>query len=165
MGVTPLRQLCLTAAILLASAGAAEAQAAKRGIARVEFGNAAIHGRISRGDGMHLAARLAYTWQDDRIRLEGGIFHGTADDGFTGADVGMELRGCASTCRAVPFVTVALGGINDRLGAAPLARLSLGLDVKLSTNHLLRVGLLRGTHGKGSSGPNAWVIGFSRRIG
>jgi len=160
-----LRQLWLTAGIILAGASAAEAQPAKRGVVRVEFGHAAIHGRISRGDGALVAGRLAYGWQDDRIRLEGGIFHGTADDGFTGADVGMELRGCPSTCRAVPFVTVALGGIHDRLGAAPLARLSLGLDVKLSTNHLLRVGLLRGTHGKGSSGPNAWVIGLSRRIG
>ena len=28
--------------------------------------------------------------------LEGSVIHGTADEGFTGADVGMELRGCRS---------------------------------------------------------------------
>jgi hypothetical protein len=161
----PLVVPAIVAAIVLAAASVAEAQDTHRGVVRVEFGNAAIHGRLSRGDGVHIAARLAYGWQDDRIRLEAGIIRGTADDGFTGADVGMELRGCPRACRVVPWLAVALGGINDRLGAAPMARLSLGLDVKLSTNHLLRVGLLRSTHGKGSSGPNGLVLGFSRRIG
>jgi hypothetical protein len=151
--------------LLLAVADVAAAQDVRRGAVRVEFGPAAIHGDISSGDGVHIAARIAYGWQDDRLRLEAGFLHGTADDGFTGADVGMELRGCPSRCRVVPWVAVALGGINDQLGAAPMARLSLGLDVKLSSNHLLRVGLLRSTHGKGFSGPNGIVFGFSRRVG
>lgn len=155
----------MTAVIVVVTANAAAAQDERRGIVRVEFGTAAIHGSLSRGDGVHVAGRIARGWQDDRIRLEAGILHGTADEGFTGADVGMELRGCPRSCRVVPWLAVALGGINDRLGAAPMARLSVGVDVRLSTNHLLRAGLLRSTHGKGSPGPNGMIVGFTRRIG
>ena len=65
------------------------------------------------GDGVYVGIRVARGWQDDRVRLEGSVIHGTADEGFTGADLGMELRGCRSACRVIPYLAVALGGIND----------------------------------------------------
>ena len=46
-----------------------------------------------------------------------------------------------------------------------MARLSLGLDLRMSKTRLVRLGLLRGTHGKGFAGPNGFVIGFTQRFG
>jgi hypothetical protein len=155
----------LAATILAGAADAAFAQDLRRGLVRIEAGDARIHGTISHGNGAHVALRVARVWQDDHIRLEGSFIHGTADDGFTGADVGIELRGTPSRSRVVPYAAVALGGIHDRLGAAPMARLSVGIDLRLNADRLLRIGLLRSTHGKGSSGPNAFVVGFTQRFG
>jgi hypothetical protein len=108
--------------------------------------------------------RVARGWQDDRVRLDAGFMRGTADEGFTSVDAGLELRACGSACRVVPFVGVGLGGITDNVGAAPMPRLTFGVDVKLSRRHLLRAGVLRSTHGKGSTGPNGLVFGFSHRF-
>jgi hypothetical protein len=46
-----------------------------------------------------------------------------------------------------------------------MLRLSIGVDLKLNADRLLRIGLLRSTHGKGSKGPNAFVLGFTQRFG
>ncbi len=160
-----MRTLALASMLTVAGLPAmASAQSPPRGLVRVESGSAHIHGP-TRSDGIYFAVRVARGWQDDRVRLEGSVIHGTADEGFTGADLGMELRGCRSACRVIPYLAVALGGINDRLGAAPMARLSLGLDVRLSATQLVRVGALRSTHGQGSAGPNGFVVGFTQRFG
>lgn len=157
----------IVTSVLLATSAVATAQTPRvpRGLVRVEFGDARIHRTISTGDGVYIAIRAARTWQDDRVRLEGSVIRGTADGGFTGADAGMELRGCPSRCRVAPYLAVGLGGIRDRVGSAPMSRLSFGLDVRVSPSHLLRFGLLRSTHGKGSGGPNGLAIGFTQRLG
>lgn len=158
------------AVLVLCSASAAQAQAPsapdlRRGLVRVEFGPVTtIHETRGSGD-VSAAVRVARVWRDDHIRLEAGILRGSADGGFTATDVGMEVRGCPSTCRVVPFLAVGLGGINDRIGAAPMSRLSVGVDLKLSEDRLLRFGLLRSTHGKGFAGPNSLTIGFAQRFG
>jgi hypothetical protein len=155
----------LLAIVLVCSAVAAEAQTGRRGLVRLELGTAEIHHEQGGSSGFQAAMRVARAWRDDRIRLEGGIISGTSDGGFTGADVGTELRLCSSTCRAVPYVAVALGGITDRFGATPMARLSAGFDVKLSTDRLLRFSVLRSTHGKGFAGPNGFAVGVTQRFG
>jgi hypothetical protein len=160
-----MRTLILASLLTIAGLPAvASAESLPRGLVRFESGGAHIHGP-TRSDGVYFGVRIARVWQDDRLRLEGGLIHGKADDGFTAADVGMELRACRSACRVVPYVAVALGGINDRLGAAPMPRLSLGLDVRLTPTRLVRAGVLRSTHGKGSAGPNGFVVGFTQRFG
>jgi hypothetical protein len=159
-----MRYLALLLMISVGLSAPAAAQDLRRGLVRVESGGATIH-RADRSDAMYVAARVARAWQDDRVRLDGGVVRGGSDGGFTGADVGMELRACGSGCRVVPYMAVTLGGLRDRVGAAPMARLGVGLDVRVTATQLVRVGLLRSTHGKGSAGPNGFVIGFTQRFG
>jgi hypothetical protein len=130
-------------------------------IVGVELGSVTIHDRDRE---VAVGGTVAWGWQDDRLRLTTRGMLGQSYGGFFQWGAAFEMRLCGTACRVIPLAAVGLGGIADRSGPARVSQLTLGVDVRVLRDGLIRVGWLRGKHAGSYGGPSGFIIGFTHRF-
>jgi hypothetical protein len=129
---------------------------------RLAVGAAEIH--RSSSDGAGGAIQVARVSRHDVVRVAAGLGFGGADEGYAVADLGLELRLCSAGCRVAPYVGAGVGLLGESEFSGGVYRAGGGLELRVGSRNLVRVGIERGSHG-GESGPHLIYVGFARRWG
>lgn len=160
-----MKPLLLVVIGLAAAAANAQAQDARPWLIRVEAGSAEIHRFVPDPQGIIVGVRVAHIWKNDLVRVDFGVARSSADRGFFTADAGVELRLCNAGCRVAPYVGAAFGSLVEPIyGDSRMSRAGGGIEIRLSPNQLLRVGIQRGRHGRDARGPHLITVGWSHRF-
>jgi hypothetical protein len=159
---THLRTLTMTMVAGFA-ASAASAQEVPRWAVAAEGGVSDIHGRTEAEGGaaaLRLQRRVAgFDW----IRAEAAFTAGWADEDFQTAELGVELRLCAS-CRITGFIGGGGGFLNEPDWNGGMLRASAGFEVRVTQRFAFRAFGQVGTH-DGVRGPHLGMVGVAYRFG